>query len=145
MPRDFSVSEERSIAATPSAVWAVISDPARHERLDPRVRLVSRTGEDGQVGSGYVLTLRYWIVMRIRIRYVIVDADTESRLVAHMSRDDRRVIEQHADLVADPAGSRLRWTMVSPLGPFSRWVARRTAPRELTTWLDAVEREACGL
>lgn len=142
MRTPLEVTEECTIAASTNVVWSVISSPAMHERLDPRCRLESTSGEAGQVSSEYLLTVRAGLFARFRLRYVIVDAEPSTRLVAEVSRGEKRAGEQRAELVPDGAGTLLRWTVVQWVSSPARRIAEATTRRQLTTWLEAVEREA---
>jgi hypothetical protein len=63
------------------AVWSVISTPAMHERLDARLRLESSTGDNGSLLSEYVLAMSRGSRASVHLRYVIVDAEQNVRLV----------------------------------------------------------------
>jgi len=145
MRTDVSVTQERQLAADPAAVWSVISDPAMHERLDARARLESRSGEDGEAGSGYVLAMRVAPLVKIRLQYDIVEAEREKRLVAHVTRKNSRYGEQQAELTSGPDGTLLRWTVVLSVGPVTARVAEQSIAQQLTPWLEAVEREALAV
>ena len=94
-----SVTQERSISATPDAVWYVISTPEMHERLDSRCQLESATG-DGDVGSEYVLVVRAGLA-RARLRYVVREAIPEAMWVAEVDRGGKEAGVQHAQLVRE--------------------------------------------
>ena len=113
-----------------------------HERLDPRCRLESWSGEPGQVSSEYVLAVNAGLFASFRLRYLIVDAEAPSRLAAEVTRGGKRAGEQRAELVPDGSGTLLRWTTVLWVGPRTRRIAEATSRKQLKTWLDAVEREA---
>lgn len=138
-----SVTEERLIAAPPAAVWFVVSNPAMHERLDSRSRLESSVGNDGQIGSEYVVVFRAGVGVKFRVRYLIVDAEPNVRLAATVSAGGT-VQEQRADIWSTGGGTLLRWTVTysAPwFGPTRRIMASAVA-RQTRKWLSAVEREA---
>lgn len=135
-----SVTQERSISATPDAVWYVISTPEMHERLDFRCQLVSATG-DGDVGSEYVLVVRAGLA-RARLRYVVREAIPEAMWVAEVDRGGKEAGVQHAQLVREEAGTMLRWTVTLPTGRLSRRLVTASCERELEKWLAAVDQEA---
>ncbi|SDC96501.1 SRPBCC family protein [Nocardioides lianchengensis] len=142
MRTDVAVTQERLIPTRPAAVWSVVADPAMQERLDGRVRLESSSGADGEVGSGYVLAIRVAPLVKMRLTYDVVEADPESRLVAHVTRKGVRYGEQHAELTSGPDGTLLRWTVVVSVGPVTARIAEQSVAQQLTPWLDAVAREA---
>lgn len=135
------VTQARSIAAPPDAVWAVISRPAMHERLDRRLSLVSASGEDGQVSSEYVLRYRSGL-LTVRMRYVVIESDPPARLVAEVSRGEKKLAEQRGEVEPAGDGSLLRWTVVQWVGPLTRRFAEASCEKQLKLWLDAVERES---
>lgn len=137
-----SVPGERQIDASSDAVWSVVSDPAMHERLDPRCRLESTSGDAGQVGSEYVLVVKAGRFTKVRLRYVVVESEPNSRLVANVSRSGRQQGEQRAELSPDGLGTNLRWTVSVSVPSFTARLAARASERQLTEWLAAVEREA---
>jgi uncharacterized protein YndB with AHSA1/START domain len=139
--RTVSVAKERLIAADPAAVWFVVSNPAMHERLDARSRLESTVGNDGQIGSEYVVV--FSAGAKFRIRYVIVDAEPNVRLVAAVSTGGTKQ-EQRADIWPTGEGTLLRFTVTLPAPWFvlTRRTVTRAVARQMEKWLSAVEREA---
>jgi carbon monoxide dehydrogenase subunit G len=133
-----SVTQERRIAATPVAVWYVISTPEMHERLDPRCHLQSTTG-NGDVGSEYVLDVRAGLA-RARLRYVVCEAIPETRWVAEIDRAGKAAGVQCAELVPETAGTLLRWTVTLPTARLTRRLVTAWCGRELDKWLAAVDR-----
>lgn len=113
-----------------------------HERLDARCRLESTSGGDGLVSSEYVVALSAGGHRTIRLRYVVVDAEPNVRLVAKVSRDGKDQGEQRAELSPIDGGTQLRWTVTFPAGRLARRLVVAVAGRQLRTWLAAVEREA---
>jgi len=132
-----SVTQERRIAATPAAVWYVISTPQMHERLDPRCRLESTTG-NGDGGSEFVLNIRAGLA-RARLRYLIREAIPETRWVAEVYRAGKDAGVQRAELRPETAGTVLRWTVTLPTGRLTRRLVTASCERELDKWLAAVD------
>lgn len=139
-----SVTEERLIAASPAAVWSVVSNPAIHPRLDARSQLESTVGDAGQPSSEYVLVVGAAAGIKVRLRYMIVDAQPNVRLVAAVSRDGKNHSEQRAEIWPNRDGTLLRWTVTAPGGllPPTRRLLAVVMAHQLRTWLLAVEREA---
>lgn len=140
MKSTVSVTQERRIAATPAAVWYVISTPEMHDRLDPRCHLESTTG-NGDVGSAYVLNVRAGL-LRARLRYIIREAIPETRWVAEVDRAGKDAGVQRAELVPEAAGTLLRWTVTQPSDRLTRRLVTAWCERELDTWLAAVDRHS---
>jgi len=135
-----SVTHERRIAASPAAVWYVISTPEMHERLDPRCHLALTAGQGG-VGSEYVLDVRAGLA-RARLRYVIREAIPQTRWVAEIDRAGRDAGVQRAELVPETTGTLLRWTVTLPAGRLTRRLVTASCERELNKWLAAVDHHA---
>lgn len=135
------VTQERSIAAAPAAVWSVVSSPVMQERLDRRIRLLSSSGEDGAVSSEYVLRYRSGL-FTFRMRYVVVEAEPGVRLVAEVWRGEKKAAEQRAEIAPAGDGSLLRWTVVQWVGPRTRRFAETSCEKQLKVWLEAVERDS---
>jgi len=131
-----SVTREQRIQAPRADVWAMIADPNMQERLDPRCRAVSATGDWRSVGSEFILAVR-----GVRLRYVVVEADAAVRWVANVQRGGKQVAIQRGELSGDGADTLLRWTVTISAGPLTRRLAARSCERELPRWLAAVERE----
>lgn len=131
-----SVTCVQRIAATPAEVWAVVADPHMQERLEPRCRLESTTGDWRTAGSEFTLAVR-----GVRLRYVVVEADPGVCWVAQVERSGKRAAIQTGELSAGEAGMMLCWTVTVSVGPLMRWLAQRSCERELLRWLAAVERE----
>lgn len=140
MPIDVSTTFERRIAATPEAVWEVMSDPAWQERLESRFRLESTTGESGTVGSSYD-----GVVRRRRFRTVVIVAEPWVRFGVEAWVRSARVGEQHGELLRDGTDIVLRWTVVARTPRLLRGVVAASARREVPRWLDNVAREAEAL
>lgn len=145
MRKPVSLTEERTIAASPAAVWSVISDPVMHERLDPRCRLGSTSGTTGEVGSRYELTVRAGALTKVRLQYDVVEAEPEARWAAAVSRDGRPQGEQRAEMSPSEGGTLLRWTVTMMAGGLTCRLAAASGRQQLRTWLAAVEREASSL
>jgi carbon monoxide dehydrogenase subunit G len=135
-----SVTQQRHIAATPAAVWYVISTPEMHERLDPRCHLESTTGS-GDVGSEFVLNLRAGLA-RARLRYMVREAIPKTRWVAEIDRAGKGAGVQSAELVPEKAGTLLRWTVTLRTGSLTRRLVTASCERELDKWLAAVDHHA---
>lgn len=136
MKDSVSVTRERSIAAPAADIWRVVADPTIQERLSPRCRLESATGDWRLVNSEFTLKVR-----GARLRYVVIEADPGARWVAQVEHGKKKVGAQIGELSADQTGTLLRWTVTSSAGPLMRRVARRSCERELPRWLAQVERE----
>lgn len=142
MRTSVSVTEERLIAASPAAVWSIVSDPAMHERLDPRCRLETASSEGDQVPSEYVLVVQAGALTKVRLRYFIVDAEPNVRWMAEVSRGGKAQGEQRAELSSSGEGTLLRWMVTLWTGRLTRRLTAASCERQLRTWLAAVEREA---
>lgn len=140
-----STTADQPVDAPPEAVWAVVADPAWHERLDPRTRAVEAVGEPGAVGSGYVVVLRAFPLVRLRLTYRITAAQPGELLVAEVTRRGRWVAEQRAEILPAADGVVLRWTVATRVRPRTRARYAVVALRELRTWLAALAREASTL
>lgn len=137
-----SVTQDQPIAAAPAAVWAVVSDPAMHERLDRRVRLERGSGVSGEVGSHYEVSIRSGVFTRVRLRYDVVEAQPQRRLAVCITRGGRPQAEQLAELIPRGDHTLLRWTAMVLTASWARRLVEATNPRQLKVWLAAVEREA---
>lgn len=142
MRSSISVTAERAIGVPPEAMWALIADPEMHPRVDPRVRVLSASGEPGSVSSGYELEVRPGAGMRFRMQYVVVEAHVPLRLAADVTRGRKKLAEQRAEIFPHPGGSLLRWTVVMWPGLLTRRAAKASCERELAMWMASVEREA---
>lgn len=132
-----SVTREQRISAAPLVVWAIVADPTMQERLDPRCRVESATGDWRAAGSEFILNVR-----GVRLRYVVTQAEPGIRWAASVDRAGKRAGAQGGELAADGTDTLLRWTVNISAGPLVRRLAKRACERELPKWLGAVEREA---
>ena len=131
-----SVTREQRISATPADVWAIVADPSMQERLDPRCRVESVTGDWWRAGAEFIV-----IVRGVRLRYVVTEAVPGFRWTANVGRGGKHTAVQSGELIGDGPGTLLRWTVGVSAGPLMRRLVERTCERELPHWLAAVERE----
>lgn len=135
------VTEERRIAAPPAVVWALATDPAHHQLLSPKCRLVSATGEPGMPGSESVDVLRAG-PLRFRVRSRVVAARVGEEITTEHWRGRKPAGVQRGEFVADGEGVLLRWTVTLPDGGLLARQVEASCRANLRTWLAAVEREA---
>lgn len=107
------------------------------ERLEPRCRVESATGDWRAAGSEFTLNVR-----GVRLRYAVTQAEPGVRWAASVDRAGKQAGAQGGELIAHGTGTLLRWTVTISAGPLVRRLAKRSCERELSRWLSAVEREA---
>jgi uncharacterized protein YndB with AHSA1/START domain len=141
---------ERTLAAEPAAVWAVLADPHHQPRWFPRVRRVEGVG-DGRWTQ--VLMTAKGRGVRADFRLLEADAPRRLRWTQELAGSPfERLLEEAATTIElTPAGEggathvaielrqRLRgWSRLAP------WQFRRAARRQLSEALDGLAR-ALGL
>jgi len=132
-----SVTQQLRIRAGQAAVWDVIADPSMQERLDPRSRVDSASGDWKCAGSEFTLVVR-----GSRVRYVVVQAEPGFRWVSRVEHSGKQIAVQRAELTTSGADTLLHWTVTVSLGSVQRWLWKWSCKREMPRWLAAVEREA---
>jgi hypothetical protein len=131
-----SVTQELRVRADPAAVWSVIADPSMHERLDPRSRIDSTSGDWRCAGSEFILMTR-----GSRVRYLVVQAEPGLRWMARAEHNGKQLAVLRAELTTSGADALLRWTVTVSLGRVRRWLWKRSCERDMPRWLAAVEGE----
>lgn len=132
-----SITEFVLVDAPPDVVWSVISDPAQIPILDPRVSVLSTSGEQGTLGSRYVLRASRGR-RSVDMHYRVIEAVAPSMLSIAVRVGGKDWGFQEATLDAEGDGSRLVWTArtSTPFGTAA--VARHMMRREMRPWLEAV-------
>lgn len=81
MAQPYSLTFERRIPAGTEAVWAVLTDPHAMTRADRSARVVSTSGNPGEVGSRYNV-----VVLGVTLERVVTEAVAGRRLVLQAAR-----------------------------------------------------------
>ncbi|RNL65724.1 SRPBCC family protein [Nocardioides marmoriginsengisoli] len=131
-----TISREIRIPAPPAVVWSVLATPSQQSVVDQRVRLISEWGEPGTVDSGYELSMRGRLPMRLHV----TDAVAGERHVVAIEWNGRTRGSQEAHLEPDGVGCVLMYTMSIEVPLGLRSLQRIYGEKRLGKWLDAVAR-----
>lgn len=131
-----STTREIRIAASPMAVWTVLSTPSLQPAIDHRVRLVGEWGEPGTVDSSYELAMRGRPTMRLRVTEA-VPGECHSGVIEWKGRARG---SQEARLRADGPGCVLVYTFSIETPLLLRPIQRAFGTWQLGRWLDGVAR-----
>jgi carbon monoxide dehydrogenase subunit G len=125
------------IGAPIGVVWSLITDPGRIPELDPRLALLSTSGDESSVGSGYVLRATRGS-RSLDMTYRVVEADAPHSLLMKVAISGAESGTQAAHLQSEGNATRLTWTTetVAPFG--TALLARRMMRAEMRSWLESI-------
>ena len=132
-----SVTDSVLVAAPPDVVWSVITEPEQIPALDPRLTLVSTSGQLATPGSGYVVHATRG-TRSVDMQYRVIEAHAPVTLSMGVTVRGKVSASQEATLTPHGNGTLLSWTTrtAAPFGTAA--LARRMMRKEMRTWLAAV-------